>query len=195
MPDVYAAGVRLVVLSLAALCALAIGGCADTLQDRPIPHNLLESLIVAPVPVYWLGASFHGLAVTDAVHDPSGAFSVQYGDCVEGGQASCVPPLRVVSSPDNSFLPGGATPRRVTSLRSVQAVSADGGRAIEIATGPVVVDVYARDPRVAAAAARTLTPINRVGAPEGPLPASLPDTGFGRTPLPSQVPPPVHALR
>jgi hypothetical protein len=187
--------VRLGAISLAALCAVSLAGCADTLQDRPIPHNLLESLIVAPLPVYWLGASFQGLAVTDAVHDPSGAFTVQYGDCVEGGQATCVPPLRVVTSPDNSFLPGGSAPQRTAPLRSVQAVLARGGRTIEIPTGGVVVDIYARDARVAGAAARTVVPINRVGAPEGPLPAPLPDTGFATTPLPSQVPSPVHPMR
>ena len=186
---------RLGALSIAALCAVSIAGCADTLQDKPIQHSVLESLIVAPVPVYWLGASFQGLAVTDAVHDPSGAFTVQYGDCVEGGQATCVPPLRVVTSPDNSFLPGGSAPERTAPLRQVQAVVTRGGRTIEIATGGVVVDIYARDARVAAAAARTVVPINRVGAPEAPLPAPLPDTGFATTPLPSQVPSPVHPVR
>jgi len=57
-----------------------------------------------------------------------------------------------------------------------------------------VVDVYAHESRLAAAAARMLAPINRVGAPEAPLPPRLPDTGFASTPLPSQVPSPVHAL-
>jgi hypothetical protein len=186
--------VRLGALSLAALCAVALGGCGDTLQDQPIPHNSLESLIVAPRPVYWLGASFHGLAVTDAVHDPSGAYTVQYGDCLQGGQATCVPPLRVVTSPDNSFLPGGSSPRTSTRLRSVRAVLAQGGRTIQLPTGGVVLAIFAKDPRLADAAARTAVPINRVGAPGDPLPAPLPNTGFGETPLPSQLPSPVRAL-
>jgi hypothetical protein len=58
-----------------------------------------------------------------------------------------------------------------------------------------VVDIYAKDRRLAGAAAQTLVPINGVGAPESALPAPLPDTGFADTPLPSQVPSPVHALR
>ncbi|MCW3069554.1 MAG: hypothetical protein JWL67_2179 [Solirubrobacterales bacterium] len=186
---------RLGALSIAALCAVSLGACGDTLQDKPIPHNVLESLIVAPVPVYWLGASFQGLAVTDAVHDPSGAFTVQYGDCIEGGQATCVPPLRVVTSPDNSFLAVGSAARRITSLRSVSAVVARGGRTVEIPTGGVVVGIYAKDPRLSGAAAKTVVPINRVGSPEAPLPPPMPDTGFGRTPLPSQVPSPVHQVR
>jgi hypothetical protein len=59
---------------------------------------------------------------------------------------------------------------------------------IEIPTGGVVVDIYAKDPRLAGAAARAIVPINAAGAPEAPLPAPLPDTGFGETPLPSQIP-------
>jgi hypothetical protein len=182
--------VRLGALSLAGLCALALGACGDTLQDQPIPHNILEGLVEAPFPVYWLGGSFQGLAVTEATHDASGAFSVQYGNCLQGGQGTCVPPLRVVSSPDNSFLPGGSTPSRVTPIRGIAAVVAEAGRTIVIPTAGVVVDIYAKDPQLARAAAQTVVPINGVGAPEAPLPARLPDTGFGERPLPSQVPVP-----
>jgi len=192
---VYSARVRLAALPFAALCALACGGCGNTLQDQPIPHNVLESLIVAPYPVYWLGGSFRGLEVTEASHDPGGAYTVQYGDCLEGGQSSCVPPLRVVTSPDNSFLPGGSGARRAVRLRGAPAVLAQGGRTIEIATAGVVVDIYAKDPALATAAARTAVPINQAAAPEAPLPARLPDTGFAATPLPSQVPPPLRPVR
>jgi hypothetical protein len=179
---------------LLAACAFALGACGDTLQDRPIPHNTLESLIVAPYPVYWLGGSFQGLQITDASHDPSGAFSVQYGDCVVGGQSTCVTPVAVVTSPDNSFVPGGSTPQRTASLRGVQAVLAQRGQTIAVATGGVIVSVYADNARLAAAAAHTIVPINEVGEPGAPLPARLPDTGFGSTPLPSQVPSPLRAL-
>jgi hypothetical protein len=179
---------RLAALPLAVICAAALAGCGDTLQDQPIPHNILEGLIVTPKPVYWLGGSFQGLAVTDATHDPSGAFSVQYGDCLEGGQASCVPPLRVVTSLDNSFVPAGSSAHVTAEVRGVPAVVARGGMAVEIPTGEVVVDIYAKDPRLAGAAARVLVPINAAGAPEAPLPAPLPDTGFGERPLPSQIP-------
>src|ERR1019366_4320346 len=104
--------------------ALALGACGAPLQDRPIPHNTLESLLVAPYPVYWLGRSFPGFAITEASHDPGGAFTVQYGDCVEGGQSTCVAPLRVVTSPDNSFVAGGSVARRSTVLRGVPVVLA-----------------------------------------------------------------------
>jgi hypothetical protein len=175
-------------LTLAA-CALTLGGCGDTLQDRPIPHNALEGLILTPYPVYWLGGAFAGLKVTDAVRDPSGASYVQYGDCVEGGQSVCVAPLRVVTSPDNSFLPAAAHSVR-TRVRGVEAIVAQAGRTIEIPTGGVVVEIYARNPGLAAAAARTIVPIDVPAMPGSPLPAALPNTGFGARPLPSQVPPP-----
>jgi hypothetical protein len=187
--------VRIGALSLALLCAASLGGCGDTLQVQPIPHNILEGLIVSPRPVFWLGASFRGLAVTDAVHDPSGAYAVQYGNCLEGGGGTCVPPLRVVTSPDNSFVPGAAqSSQGSVRLRGVEAVIAQGGRTIEISTGGVVVDIYARSATLAAAAAQTAVPINGIGTPGGPLAVRQPDTGFGETPLPSQAPSRVRAL-
>ncbi len=177
-------------------CALvlATSGCGDTLQDQPIPHNTLETLVVAPYPVYWLGRSFGKLQITEASQDPGGAYVVQYGDCVAGGQSTCVPPLRVVTSPDNSFVAGGSAPRRAALVRGVRALVAERGATIELPTAGVVVGIYADSAPLAAAAARTIAPINEVGAPGEPLPARLPDTGFGSTPLPSQTPLPLRAL-
>jgi hypothetical protein len=181
--------------TLLAAAALGFAACANTLQDHPIPHNTLETLLVAPYPVYWLGRSFRHMAITEAAHDPGGAFTVQYGDCVEGGQSTCVPALRVVTSPDNSFVAAGEAPSRSTRLRGVGALVLQGGHTIEIPTAGVVVGIYADSPRLAAAAASTIVPINEAGAPGAPLPTRLLDTGFGSTPLPSQVPSPLRALR
>jgi hypothetical protein len=178
-----------------ALCALGLSACGNTLQDQPIPHNTLEGLIVAPYPVYWVGGVFRHMQVSEATHDPGGAFSVQYGDCVIGGQSTCVPPLRIVTSPDNSFAPGGATSARRTAIRGVAAIVALGGDTIEIPTAGVMLDIYANNPRLAAEAAATAVPIGEPGVPGGPLPAALPDTGFADTPLPSQMPSPLRALR
>jgi hypothetical protein len=174
--------------------ALTLTACGDTVQDQPIPHNTLESLIVAPYPVYWLGGSFEGLRITEASHDPGGAFTLQYGDCKVGGQGTCVAPLRVVTSPDNSFVAGGAASQRTTGVRGVAAVLARAGQTIEIPTGGVVVGIYALSAQLAAAAAATIVPINDVGVPGAELPARLPDTGFARTPLPSQMASPLRAL-
>jgi hypothetical protein len=183
-----------VALALSLLAAM-LTACGDTVQDQPIPHNTLESLLVAPYPVYWLGGSFQGLRITEASHDPGGAFTVQYGDCKVGGQGTCVPPLRVVTSPDNSFLPAGSAPQRITSVRGVAAVVARAGQTLEIPTASVVVGIYALTARLADTAAATIVPINDVGAPGAQLPARLPDTGFAETPLPSQMPSPLRALR
>jgi hypothetical protein len=185
---------RLLASSLAALCALGLSACGYTLQVQPIAHNTLEGLIVSRFPVYWLGRSFGGMALSEAFGDPSGAYTVQYGNCLQGGEGSCVPPLRVVTSPDNSFLPGGSTPTTRTRIRGVSALLEQSGRTIVLATGGVVVDVYATSSRIARAAARTIVPINEVGAPEAALPAALPNTGFAETPLPRQVPPPLRPL-
>jgi hypothetical protein len=180
--------VRIAALSLAGVCALLLGGCADTVQQRPIAHNILEGLLVAPYPVYWLGGSFRGMPVTEATKDPGGAYSVLYGDCLQGGQGTCVAPLRVVSSPDNSFLPGGAIATQTRTIRGLPATVTQGGRTIILATGRIVIGIYATDAAVASAAAQTIVPINGLGNPGEALPARLPDSGFGRQPLPSQVP-------
>ena len=182
--------------ALAALCAVVLGACGNTVQDQPIGHNVLETTMLAHYPVYWLGGSFQGHAITEVAQDPGGATSIQYGDCLQGGQGTCVPPLRVVTSPDNSFLPGGAfAPRRAANVRGIPAVLAQGGNTVEIPTGPVVVDIYAQSPSLAAIAAQTVVPINAAGEPQAPLPAALPDTGFADTPLPSQMPSPLRSLR
>jgi hypothetical protein len=194
----YAAGVRPAAgpsFLLAALCAVLLGACGDTLQDQPIPHNTLEGVLIAPYPVYWLGGSYEGKAITDVTHDPGGAFSIRYGDCVQGGQGTCVPWLRVVTSPDNSFVPGEASAHETAPVRGITALVAQGGRTIEIPTAGVVVGLYAQSPGLAASAARMIVPINEIGAPEAPLPRPLPDTGFAATPLPSQVPAPLRPLR
>ncbi len=196
MAQRYPAGVRLAAATSAVLCCvLALSACANTVQQQPVSHALLEDLIVAPFPVYWLGASFHGIAITEATHDPSGAFTISYGVCLTGGEGACVPPLRIVSSPDNSFLPGGSAPSRPRRIRGAQAVIAQAGNAIVIPTAGIVVDIFAASARTAAAAAREMVPINQLSAPEAPLPARLPNTGFAATPLPSQVPNPLRRLR
>jgi hypothetical protein len=73
-------------------------------------------------------------------------------------------------------------------LRGVTAVFSRGGRTVAFATGPVVVDIYANNARLALAAARTAVPINRIAAPESPLAPGLPTTDFITKPLQVQLP-------
>jgi hypothetical protein len=173
---------------------VALSACGDTLQTQPVAHSALESLIGASYPVYWVGASFSGLSITEVVHDPGGAYSLQYGTCVEGGQSTCTPTLRIVTSPDNSFLPGGSAPAQAIALRGVRGVSLQGGHTIAVATGGVVIDIYAHTPTLARSAAQTVVPINEPAAPGDELPAQLPDTGYAQTPLRSQTPSPVQRV-
>jgi hypothetical protein len=182
----------LAALCALAVCALVLCSCGNTVQERPIPHNILEGLIAAPFPVYWLGGSFEGMAVSEATVDPGGAYSLHYGTCLRGGEGTCVTPIEVVTSPDNGFLPGGSAPASRARIRGVDALLARAGRMIVLPTSGVVVDIYAPSARSAAAAARTVVPINEVGSPGAPLPPALPDTGFGEKALPRQLPPPLH---
>jgi hypothetical protein len=172
------------------MCAVVLASCgANTLQDQPIGASSLESVMVkSNFPVYWLGLDFRGMQITSVSIDPGEAVTIRYGDCVLGGQYTCVTPVTIVSSPDNSFVPGATAATRTASLRGVSASLAQGGATLAIPTGLVVVSVYARNPLLAHQAAGTMTPFNEVGLPQAPLPVALPDTGFDRVPLPGQVP-------
>jgi hypothetical protein len=172
------------------LCAPALASCGDTLQDQPIGPAALETVLVkSHFPAYWLGLKFRGMPISSVTIDPGEAVTIRYGDCVLGGQYTCVTPVSVASSPDNSFIPGAGPATPSLALRGARASVAQGGATLAIPTGGVVVSVYARTPALARAAAMTMAPVNEVGLPQAPLPAALPDTGFARAPLPSEVPP------
>jgi hypothetical protein len=179
-----------------AVCALALSSCGNTLQDQPIGPKPLETVMVeSHFPVYWVGLKFDGLQITGVSIDPSDAVSIRYGDCVLGGQYTCVTPISIVTSPDNSFLPGGAAATPAPRLRGAAVSSARGGDTLALATGGVVVSVYADRASLAREALSTMAPVNEVGMPLEALPAALPDTGFDRVPLPGQVPPGVSVPR
>jgi hypothetical protein len=180
------------------LCCLALGACGDTLQDQPIGPAPLESVLVdSRFPVYWLGQQFDGMRITAVLIDPGGAVTLRYGDCLVGGQFTCVTPLSLVTSPDNGFVPGAGAANRTRLVRGAQALSTQGGRLLALRTGSVVVSVHAQRAPLALRAARLMAPLNKVGLPLQPLPAAAPDTGFDRLPLPSQLPPgtPIPQLR
>jgi hypothetical protein len=180
----------LTLTALAALCALGLSACGNTLQDEKLQPSFLEPLVMqAEFPVYWLGSSFRGLSMINVQRDPSGAYVLQYGNCTQGGENVCVTPLEIVTSPDNSFLPGGSLARRAISVRGAHGAAFQGGQTIELATGPVVVDIYADSAALAHAAAATMVTINSLQTPGSRLARALPDTGFAQKPLLSQQPP------
>jgi hypothetical protein len=180
--------------SSAALALTGLAGCGNTLQDQPVPHNILEEILASRFTVYWLGTSFRGLQIAETVKDPGGAITFHYGNCIQGGGSTCVTPLRIVTSPDNGFVPAGSAPVRTVALRGARATVAAAGTVIEIPTGAVVVDIDADSAGLARSAAARLAPINAVGAPGEALPAALPNTGFGQTPLQSQKPDPLRPI-
>jgi hypothetical protein len=171
------------------VCALALASCGSTLQDQPIGTSSLETVMVkSRFPVYWLGLVFRGMQITNVAIDPGGAVTLRYGDCIVGGQYTCVTPVSIVSSPDNSFIPGATAVTQRLPLRGASASLAQAGATLTIPTGGVIVSVYGRNPSLARAAATMMAPVNEVGLPQAPLPAALPNTGFGHMPLAGQVP-------
>lgn len=176
--------------ALLALCGLALSACANTLQDEAVAPSFLEPLAMqGEYPVYWLGGAFRGLAIISVGRDASGAYTIKYGNCKQGGENVCVTPLEIVTSPDNSFRPGGSSAQRTISVRGVASTSAQGGRTIEVSTAGVVVDIYAESVALARAAAEEMVSINAVELPGTPLPRPLPTTAFAQKPLVSQQPP------
>jgi hypothetical protein len=176
--------------AFALLSAFGLNACANTLQDQPVAPSILEPLVTQEeFPVYWVGGTFRRLAITRVERDPGGAYEIEYGNCSLGGENACVTPLQIVTSPDNSFLPGGATPQLPVSIRGVHGLSSQGGDTLVVATGGVVVNLYANNPALARAAAETMVTINAADAPGAPLPRPLPNTGFAEKPLPTQQPP------
>lgn len=171
-----------VLLTLAA--AVALGGCANTLQDQPIADAALGRAVgVHRFPIYWAGRTFEGMPLSGTDRDPGGAFDMSYGDCVVGGQGTCVAPLLIVTSPDNSFVPGGGRRGPRTLIRGRSAVTTQGGRTIELATGTVVVSIFAQTPLLARLAAAAMMPVNLPGEPYLPLDPPAGDSGFARAPL------------
>jgi hypothetical protein len=166
-----------------------LSACANTIQDERVAPSFLEPLAMQrEYPIYWLGGAFRDLPIISVAHDASGAYTIKYGNCRQGGESVCVTPLEIVTSPDNSFRPGGSTPQRAISVRGVASTLAQNGRTIEVSTGGVVVDVYADSPALAHAASEAMVSINAVELPGSPLPRPQP-TAFAQTPLPSQQPP------
>jgi hypothetical protein len=171
------------------LGACGLSACANTTQDQPTSPGALEPLVTQEAfPVYWLGGTFRGLPVTHVGRDPGGAYEIQYGNCVVGGESVCVTPLQIVTSPDNSFLPGAGAAQSAVFVRGVRGRSALGGRALTLPTGGVVVDLYADSPPLAHAAAEAMVKINALSLPGAPLAPALPNTGYGERPLPSEQP-------
>jgi hypothetical protein len=169
----------------AVLAALLLAACGDTLQLQPLADRDIVHAHDAPYVVYWVGRAFHGMPLSFAAPQTGGSVLITYGNCIIGGQSTCVRALTIVTAHDNSFLPGESHSLVRRRIRGRIAVVAMGGRTIELGTGPVVVDVIASTPALAAQAAEAMTPLNPQGAntggPGSTLPPALPPNGFALT--------------
>jgi hypothetical protein len=166
-------------LILAAIClALAAAGCG-TSQPRPIlAGELAEAQTFPYYRTYWVGRSFDGqpLAAADGLRgyiDTVGD-SVYYGNCVQSkgifGSGSCQLPLQVTTVIYALHSNKALGTQSNMLVRGVPATVYDEGRAIEIYTGRVAIDIFSDTFAHALQASDELYPLNAPGSPSGPLP-------------------------
>ncbi len=168
-----------VAAALAALiAAFAIAGCG-TSQPPPVAKDELAAAKTFPYyTTYWVGPSFRGHPVTGAdgtaSYRPSFGDSIYYGDCLHGksllGAGGCVLPLQITTAiyalRSNSILGS----QHNVLIRGVPAAVYEEGRALELYTGRLAIDIFSANYSEARAAARLLRPLNHRGSDAGPLP-------------------------
>ena len=170
----------------ALVCALAcattpIAGCGAGSAPPIAPSELAAAKTFPYYTTYWVGPTFHGHPVTaaDGVagYKPSVGDSVYYGDCLRSkgilAGGGCLLPLQVTTAiytPRPNFTLGR---QHNVLIRGVPAAVYDEGRAIELYTGRLAIDLFSDSDRDAQAAARLLRPLNRPGSDRRPLPAPV----------------------
>jgi len=165
--------------TLAALCAaLVLAGCG-TSQPQPIlSRELAEAQTFPYYRIYWVGPRFDGqsLSAADGLRSyiDSVGDSVYYGDCVEGksiiGGGSCELPLQVTTVIYGLHSNKALGTQRNILVRGVPATVYDEGRAIEIYTGRVAVDIFSDSFAHALRASEQLYPLNAPGSSSAALP-------------------------
>jgi hypothetical protein len=164
---------------LAALCvAPALAGCG-TSRPRPIlARELAEAQTFPYYRVYWVGPRFDGqsLSAADGLRSyiDSIGDSVYYGDCVQGksiiGGGSCQLPLQVTTVIYGLHSNKALGTQRNIVVRGVPATVYDEGRAIEIYTGRVAIDIFSDSFAHALRAGEQLYPLNAPGSSAAALP-------------------------
>jgi len=168
--------------ALLALCsALVIGGCGASAPGQLAQGALEEAQTFPYYRVYWVGRRFDGqpLAAADGLKDyiDTVGDSLYYGDCVNSkgilGGGNCQLPLQVTTVVyalhSNTAL--GAQHNIV--VRGVPATVYDEGRAIEIYSGRVAIDVFSDSYAHALQASSQLAPVNAPGSASAALPAPV----------------------
>lgn len=165
-------------LPIAAMLLLALGvaGCGDTTPQPISPAELAAARTFPYYTVYWVGMRFrrYPLTAADEVasYKPNVGESVYYGNCLKRGilSSGCLLPLKVttvVYSPQSNLMLGSQSN---LMIRGVPAVSYNEGRALNLYSGQLMIEVHADSEQDALAAARLLRPFNRSGSSNGPLP-------------------------
>jgi hypothetical protein len=173
---------RLTALVLLPLCAAAaLAGCG-TSQPGPVSAGELAEAQTFPYfRVYWVGRSFDGrpLAATDGFkgYVATVGDSVYYGDCVNSkgllGGGNCQLPLQVTTVIYILHSNKALGAQRNILVRGVPATVYDEGRAIEIYTGRVAIDVFSDSFARALQASQDLYPVNALGSSTGNLPSPI----------------------
>jgi hypothetical protein len=165
-------------LALATLPAAALAGCG-TSQPGPISAAELASARTFPYyTIYWAGPTFehHPVTAADGVqaYKASTGDSIYYGGCVSGngplGSNGCLLPLKVRTTVYVLHSNVELGTQRNTVIRGVPAAVFDEGRAIELYTGQLMIDVYSNTAARTLAAANLLRPLNATGTSSTPLP-------------------------
>jgi hypothetical protein len=172
----------LVALILLVVCAAAaLAGCG-TSQPGPVSAvELAEAQTFPYFRVYWVGRSFDGrpLAATDGFkgYVSTVGDSVYYGDCVNSkgllGGGNCQLPLQVTTVIYILHSNKALGAQRNIIVRGVPATVYDEGRAIEIYTGRVAIDVFSDSFAHALQASEHLYPVNTRGFGSRNLPSPI----------------------
>jgi hypothetical protein len=166
-------------LAILGVClALASGGCG-TSQPGPLSATELAEAQTFPYfRVYWVGRSFAGrpLAAADGLNGyiEKVGDSVYYGDCVNSkgilGGGNCQLPLQVTTVIYVVHSNTALGEQHNIVVRGVPAVVYDEGRAIELYSGRVAIDIFSDSYAHALQAADELLPINAPGSASSELP-------------------------
>jgi hypothetical protein len=194
------------ILSLALLAScVAAGGCS-TGAPPPISSSELARAETFPYyPIYWVGRRFLNVPLTAAdgqkSYNQAIGDSVYYGDCVQGKgilpTGTCRLPLQVTTVIYQLHSNSNLGAQRNTLIRGVPATIYESGRAIELYSGRLAIDIFSNSPARALRAASTLRPLNAPGSGSAPLPAPVfcpglsgpipPAVGEALTKLPGHV--------
>src|ERR1700739_4864332 len=134
---------------LAIALALLLAGCGDAQPSRISAAELAGAQKVPYYNVHRVGPSFQGKPLTAAdgvdAYKPSTGDSVYYGDCVSGngilGSKGCLMPLKVSTVVYSLHSNVDLATQRNAIVRGVPASIFDEGRAIELFTGRLTIEI------------------------------------------------------